>query len=62
MARCKYGKLKRPKGRRVCRLRRAPRRRRYATREDVKYERDLERDLIARYKAGLGRLRRRRRR
>lgn len=61
--RCKYGKLKNPRGRRICRAR--PQRRRRSSggsrREAIKYERDVERDLIAKHKASLGRLRRRRR-
>lgn len=64
--RCKYGKLKHPRGGRVCRTRRSSGRARRrpltsARREAIKYERDLEREMIARHKAALGRLRRRRR-
>jgi hypothetical protein len=59
--RCKYGKLKHPRGRRVCRLRRHRPESAASRREAVKYERDLEREYIARHKASLGRLRRRRR-
>jgi hypothetical protein len=62
-ARCKYGKLKHPRGRRICRVRPSRRRRPLTSsrREAIKYERDLEREMIARHKASLGRLRRRRR-
>jgi hypothetical protein len=63
--RCKYGKLKHKIGRRICKLRPSRRARRRpltdSRREAIKYERDLEREYIARHKASLGRLRRRRR-
>lgn len=66
--RCKYGKLKHRVGRRICKTRPSKRRRhtpaklrKARSREAIKYERDVERDLIARHKAALGRLRRKRR-
>jgi hypothetical protein len=57
--RCKYGKLKHPRGRRICRLR-SVRRKRYASRKSVSSERARELEYIARHKASLGRHRRRR--
>jgi hypothetical protein len=64
---CKYGKLKHKVGGRRCKLPPSHRGKRSAAgrsrsrREAIKYERDLEREAIARHKA-MGYHRRRRRR
>lgn len=61
--RCKYGKLKHPKGRRICKLR--PARRRYSPKavrsRAIAAEKAAEAAYIAKLKSGLGRYRRRRR-
>lgn len=59
--RCKYGKLKHPRGRRVCRTRPVRRRTRRWS-ESARYKRDLQREFDRRENAAMGRLRRRRRR
>lgn len=64
---CKYGKLKHKIGNRRCKLRPSRRGRHVARgrsaarREAVKYERDLEREMIAKMRKNLGRYRRHRR-
>jgi hypothetical protein len=57
--RCKYGKLKNPRGRRVCKRRPATRRKRWS--ESSRYKRDLQREYDRRENAAMGRHRRKRR-
>lgn len=58
--RCKYGKLKNPRGRRVCRLKPARRRRGWS--EAARYKRDMQREFDRRENAAMGKYRRKRRR
>jgi hypothetical protein len=55
--RCKYGKLKHPRGRRICRLR-PTRRKRWS--ESRRYKKDLQREFDRRENAAMGRHRKRR--